>query len=91
MKRKEFEATLFSVKAELENRIKSAPIPAFFSGIIIGIVATIFRGMVGWIIFLGIAILAVVWLMGESEGESSKDDGVPPSSGNGGPSSGSAE
>jgi hypothetical protein len=91
MKRKEFEATLLSVKTEMENRIKSAPIPAFFSGVVIGIIATIFRGVVWGIVFLAVAVVAVIWLMGETEGGSDKGEGVPPSSGNGGPSSGSSE
>ncbi len=56
------------MKAEAENRIKNAPIPAFFAGVIIGVLITVFRYAVFWLFFLGAAGLAVLWLMSDAGG-----------------------
>ena len=63
MTRKELETKLLGIKDEIENRIKSAPVPAFFVGVIVGIAIANFWHALLWIVFLLVAGVAVIWLM----------------------------
>ncbi|HQH28079.1 MAG TPA: hypothetical protein PLP17_11830 [Oligoflexia bacterium] len=82
MRRKELETKLINVKREFEDRIRSAPVPAFFAGVIAGVLIVLFRTYVGWLIFLGLAALGVMWLMAEADAPFSQSSviDVPPES-----------
>ena len=74
MTRKELEAKLFFLTDLLSERIRSAPIPSFLAGIIIGILVATFKAFVGWLLFLCVAALLVVWLMSEPGNKNGQTD-----------------
>jgi hypothetical protein len=82
MRRKDLQAKLLTVKGEFEDRVKSAPVPAFFVGIIVGVIIVLFRAYAGWLVFLALAALGVVWLMAETDAPFSQSSviDVPPES-----------
>lgn len=67
MKRKEIEFKVRGLRADAAARIQTAPIAAFFVGILLGIVVTIFPRLVLTLVVFAVLVVAALWLFADSD------------------------
>ena len=72
MKRSEVEGKLNEFKIGAKRKIEAQPIPAFFVGVVIGVVGASYQQLIVPLIIVAAVLAGAMWLLGEVDQTKSK-------------------